>query len=120
MRGNDEVSQRLLRDQWHGIVLGTRHGTCFAGSQHRRTINTLDHQMVVLAVRVDGYKAERIGLIIFNIFIDVVDGVRNDFDLKHIPTMRRQMRLVYCQHFAQVIFGLSPRSAKSKDLTSVS
>jgi hypothetical protein len=50
--------------------------------------------MVVLAVRMDVNKAEKIGLIIFNTFIDVVDGARNDFDLKHIPTMRRQMRLV--------------------------
>jgi hypothetical protein len=94
MRGNYEVSQSLLRDKWHGIVLGTRHGTYFAGSEHRRTIDTFQHRMVVMAVQVDGNKAERIGLVVFNTFIDVIDGVRNHFDLKHILTTRRQLQLL--------------------------
>lgn len=94
MRGNYEVSQSLLRDKWHGIVLGTRHGNYFAGSEDRRTMDNYQHRMVVMAVQMDGNKAERIGLVVFNTFIDEVDGVRNHFDLKHIPTTRRQLQLL--------------------------
>lgn len=94
MRGNYEVSQSLLRDKWHGIVLGTRHGTYFTGSEERRTMDNSDPRMVVMAVQVDGNKAERIGLVVFNTLIDEVDGVCNHFDLKHIPTTRRQLQLL--------------------------
>jgi hypothetical protein len=47
-----------------------------------------------MAVQVDGNKAERIGLVVFNTLIDEVDGVCNHFDLKHIPTTRRQLQLL--------------------------
>jgi hypothetical protein len=94
IRGNYEVKQSLLRDKWHGIVLGTRHGTYYAGEDETRTINEHQHHMVIMAVHVDGNRAERIGLVIFDTFIDVVDGVRNHFDLKHIPTTRRELQLL--------------------------
>jgi hypothetical protein len=94
MTGNGEVSQRLLTGQWYGIVLGTRYGTSLGRGQSRRTINTIQHEMVVMAVQVDGNIAERVGLIIFNTFIDIVDGVRIHFDLDRIPTTRHHMQLV--------------------------
>jgi hypothetical protein len=91
---NDDLAQKLLTDEWCGILLGVRHGTYYAASQRRRVMDTMQKSLVVMVMQERGGIAERLGLIIFNTYVDTVDDVRIHFDLDRIRKGRRTMQLI--------------------------
>ena len=56
-------------------------------------MNSSQNSLVVMVVEEHGGIAEQLGLIVFNTYLDTVDGVRGYFDLDCIPKSRRWMEL---------------------------
>jgi hypothetical protein len=82
IREYDNFCQKLLTEQYDGIVLGVRQGTYYAGDgEGRRTMGDSQNSLVVMVVQTYDGITERLGLIIFNTYVDTIDEVRRYFDL---------------------------------------
>ena len=78
-----------------GLILGVAQGTFYAGSEREsyRTLNGNEFSLIILVLREQNGKWERLGLIEHNTYRDTIHGVRKYLDISQIQTTRQRLQL---------------------------